>query len=82
VRIDEAWRNDAATGIDNLLRVGAERSDRRDRTLVDGDVAVECGAAGAVDDPPAFDDQIDISFPQNAAPRVADEFQCLRHCCA
>ena len=60
MRIDQPRRDDQPFGVDDFGGAGVElRRDRGDAALADADVADGVDAVLRIDDPPAFDDDIE-----------------------
>ncbi len=73
MQIDEAWRDDEAVGIDDLLgKAGGAPAQLRDFAVLDPDVAAIARTSGTVNDRAAFDLNVVIShrvFPPRESSR-------------
>jgi hypothetical protein len=79
MRVDEAGRNDAAGGVDRLLRgVSRELADGGNASVRDADVGIEAGRLGAVDDGAAADEQVVVGDGFGHV----DPFRCSWGCCS
>jgi hypothetical protein len=60
VRVDEAGGDDEPADVDALACVIGDIADRRDAAVTNADVAAARRRAGAVDDAPAPEDQVEV----------------------
>ncbi len=76
VCVDEAGSQRRAGAVDLDLRPGApERTDGGDRVSLDGDIALEPGAAGSVEDPRTLQQQVEFAVP---AHEDSSQFRLIR----
>jgi hypothetical protein len=58
VRVDEAWANDQAIGIDRAACRAIDIANRRDLAVRDGQISSESRASSSVDDHAVLDEKI------------------------